>query len=224
MNERANAPLLPATKTLLQAPTLRVCAWTNHLRPAHSHGHTSPPHKEVRPLVVPQFRLSFHFTHAEPSGLRMYVASPCHPAARGGCNAPARPAAMPAPVFAAATCGCTLYLLEGYVFNTHLPAVLTTISYVQSPPRSNSAATSGFNDDAWTKQTELNQVCYSDVPHPRACFIRATPWCASQAPSAPSTPTPPRPARTPSAPVTQTTASTGASTNGGPAVKGDTPV
>jgi hypothetical protein len=30
MNERANAPLLPATKTQLQAPTLRVCAWTNH--------------------------------------------------------------------------------------------------------------------------------------------------------------------------------------------------
>ena len=169
---------------------------------------------------VPQFRLSFHFTHAEPSSLRMYVACLCHPAARGGRQCPC-PACRHG-----SSClrGCHMWLYLGYVFNTHLPAVLTTISYVQSPPRSNSAATSGFNDDAWTKQTELNQVCYSDVPHPRACFVRATPWCASQAPSAPSTPTPPRPVRTPSAPVTQTTASTGASTNGGPAVKGDTPV
>jgi hypothetical protein len=51
--------------------------------------HTSPPHKEVRPLAVPRFWLSFHFTHAEPSGCAWFahVIQPPEVAA----NAPARP-------------------------------------------------------------------------------------------------------------------------------------
>ena len=159
----------------------------------------------------------------------VYVACPYHPATRGGHQCPCPASRHGSSFLLQRLLGCHmwLYLLEGYVLNTHLPAVLTTISYMQSPPGSNSAATSGFNDDAWMKQTELNQASYSDVPHPRACFVRATPWCASQAPTASSAPIPPWPARTPSAPVTQTTgsaASTGASTNAGPAVKGGTPV
>jgi hypothetical protein len=86
----------------------------------------------------------------------------------------------------------------------------TTISQVQSPPRSNSAATPGFDDDAWTNRPSSTKP------------VTPTPTAPERIPSVPPLPgallTPPQPARAPSAPVTQTTApamSTSASTGGG---------
>jgi hypothetical protein len=92
----------------------------------------------------------------------------------------------------------------------------TTISQVQSPPRSNSAATSGFDDDAWTNRPSSTKPV---TPTPPALErVPSVPPLPGALPITPSVPTPPQPARAPSAPVTQTTASaasTGANTGGG---------
>jgi len=92
----------------------------------------------------------------------------------------------------------------------------TTISQVQSPPRSNSAATSGFDDDAWTNRPSSTKPVTPTPPTiERVPSVPPLPGALSTTPSAP---TPPQPARAPSAPVTQTTASgafTVASSGGG---------
>lgn len=87
----------------------------------------------------------------------------------------------------------------------------TTISQVQPPSRSNSAANSGFDDDAWTNRPSSTKP------------ITPTPVVPERIPSVPPIPgglpamvaTPPQPPRAPSAPLTQTAASTGASAGGG---------
>ena len=87
----------------------------------------------------------------------------------------------------------------------------TTISQVQSPPRSNSAAMSGFDDDAWTNRPSSTKPV---TPTPPALErVPSVPPLPGALPITPSAPTPPQPARAPSAPVTQTTASP--ATNGG---------
>ena len=92
----------------------------------------------------------------------------------------------------------------------------TTISQVQSPPRSNSAATSGFDDDAWTNRPSSTKPV---TPTPPALErVPSVPPIPGALPTTPSAPTPPQPPRAPSAPVIQTTApaaSTGPSTGGG---------
>ena len=97
------------------------------------------------------------------------------------------------------------------------PTVPTTaISPVQSPPRSNSAATSGFDDDAWTNRPSSTKPV---TPTPPALErVPSMPPIPGALPTASSAPIPPQPARAPSAPGTQTmalAASTGASTGGG---------
>ena len=90
----------------------------------------------------------------------------------------------------------------------------TTISQVQSPPRSNSAAPSGFDDDAWTNRPSSTKPVTPTPPAPER--IPSVPPLPGTFPTAPSAPTPPQ--RAPSAPVTQIaapTASAGASTGGG---------
>ena len=97
---------------------------------------------------------------------------------------------------------------------TAAPTVPTaTISLVQSPPRSNSAATSGFDDDAWTNRPSSTKPV---TPTPPALErVSSVPPIPGALPITPSAPNPPQPARAPSAPVTQTmAASTGASTDG----------
>ena len=86
----------------------------------------------------------------------------------------------------------------------------TTISRVQSPPRSNSAAASGFDDDAWTNRPSSTKP------------VTPTPPALERVPSVPPlpgalpAPTPPQHARAPSAPVTQTTVpAASAGSNGG---------
>jgi hypothetical protein len=88
----------------------------------------------------------------------------------------------------------------------------TTISQVQSPPRSNSAATSGFDDDAWTNRPSSTKPVTPTPPAPER--IPSVPPLPGALPTAPPAPTPLQPARAPSAPVTQVTF-TGANTGGG---------
>ena len=97
------------------------------------------------------------------------------------------------------------------------PTVLTsTTSQVQSPSRSNSAATSGFDDDAWTNRPSSTKPV---TPAPTAPErVPSVPPLPGALPAAPFAPTPPQPARAPSAPAIQTTAppaSTGANNGAG---------
>jgi hypothetical protein len=82
----------------------------------------------------------------------------------------------------------------------------TAISQVQPPSRSNSAANSGFDDDAWTNRPSSTKP------------ITPTPIVPERIPSVPpipgGLPATVAPPRAPSAPLTQTAASTGASASG----------
>jgi hypothetical protein len=89
----------------------------------------------------------------------------------------------------------------------------TTISQVQSPPRSNSAATSGFDDDAWTNRPSSTKPI---TPTPPALErVPSVPPIPGALPTTPSAPTPPQPARAPSAPVIQTMAPAASTGTGG---------
>jgi hypothetical protein len=99
---------------------------------------------------------------------------------------------------------------------TGAPTVPTTISQVQSPSRSNSAAPSGFDDDAWTNRPSSTKPVTPTPTAPER--IPSVPPLPGALPAAPFAPTPPQPPRAPSAPVMQTTvsaASTGASNSSG---------
>lgn len=86
----------------------------------------------------------------------------------------------------------------------------TTISQVQPPSRSNSAANSGFDDDAWTNRpSSTKPITPTPVVPERIPSVPPIPGALPAA--APPAATPLQPPRAPSAPLTQTAASAGAS-------------
>ena len=91
------------------------------------------------------------------------------------------------------------------------PTVTTSItSQVQAPPRSNSAAMSGFDDDAWTNRPSSTKPITPTPP-----ILERVPSVPPIPGALPMAPTPPQPPRAPSAPLTQTAASTSSGTGNG---------
>lgn len=89
----------------------------------------------------------------------------------------------------------------------------TTTSPVQAPARSNSAAASGFDDDAWTNRPSSTKPIAPTPPVPER--IPSVPPIPGGLPTTSAPLAPPQPPRAPSAPVTQTVSSAGTGTGGG---------
>ena len=97
----------------------------------------------------------------------------------------------------------------------HAPTITnttTTTSPVQAPARSNSAAASGFDDDAWTNRPSSTKPIAPTPPVPER--ISSVPPIPGGLPTTSAALAPTQPPRAPSAPVTQTAPSTGAGTGG----------
>ena len=88
-----------------------------------------------------------------------------------------------------------------------IPNTTTTTSPVQAPSRSNSAAASGFDDDAWTNRPSSTKPVAPTPPILER--VPSVPPLPGGLPITPVAPTPAQPPRAPSAPPTQTASGAG---------------
>jgi actin cytoskeleton-regulatory complex protein SLA1 len=96
---------------------------------------------------------------------------------------------------------------------TSAPATLSPPGQGQVPSRSNSAAASGFDDDAWTNRPSSTKPITPTPPVPER--VPSVPPLPAGLATSLSAPTPQQPPRAPSAPAAQVTPSTSASSGGG---------